>query len=468
MDELQKQLQNRLGPEVVVTNEADLQAWTTDWRRIYQGKAAAVVRPRTTQEVAECVALCASLRVPVVPRGGNTGLCGGATPGDDPRNVVLSLDRMNAIKSIDPLANTMVVEAGCILGDLQRAAEAHGRQFPLSLAAEDSCQIGGNLATNAGGINVLRYGMTRDLVLGLEVVLPTGEIWDGLRTLRKDNTGYDLKQLFLGSEGTLGIITGAALRLFPAVKTRAVALAAVETPRQALDLFSLLSERCSQRIEAFEYFSGACVDLVLQASPTLRAPFADSHPGYVLIELGDSGDEHALAALLEDSLGEAIEREYCVDVVVAGSLGQAKSLWQLREDISEAQRLDGPHLKHDVSLPIEKIPDFMTTAGDRLAHTFPDLRLYVFGHFGDGNLHFNVSRPSGAAPDYFQSCGDTITELILDEVARANGSFSAEHGIGQLKRKYLRQYKTPLEIHLMETIKHALDPKGIMNPGKML
>jgi FAD/FMN-containing dehydrogenase len=467
-DELQKLLQDKLGADCVLTAESDLAAWTSDWRGMYQGQAAAVVRPRTTQDVADCVALCASLGVPVVPRGGNTGLCGGATPDGNPLNVVLSLDRMNAITSVDPVANTMVVQAGCILGEIQRAAEAHGRLFPLSLAAEDSCQIGGNLATNAGGVNVVRYGMVRDLVLGLEVVLPSGEIWNGLRTLRKDNTGYDLKQLFLGAEGTLGIITAAALRIFPATKTRAVALVAVETPRQALDLFSVMFERCAGRIDAFEYFSGECLELVLGVTPTLRRPFAEAHAGYVLIEVADSGEEGPLQALLEEALGEAFERECCADIAVASSLAQANALWQLREDISEAQRVDGAHLKHDVSLPIGRIPEFMEAARRRLFAAFPDLRLFVFGHVGDGNLHYNVSRPLGAAPDYFSSCGTAVTEIILDEVAQQDGSFSAEHGIGQLKRKHLRMYKSPLEIRLMEDLKRTFDPKGIMNPGKIL
>ncbi|MDB5962799.1 MAG: putative oxidoreductase [Massilia sp.] len=467
-NELQQLLLDKLGADCVVTAPSDLVAWTTDWRGMYHGQAAAVVRPRTTEDVAACVALCAAHGVPVVPRGGNTGLCGAATPDQNPLNVVLSLDRMNAIVSVDPVANTMVVQAGCILGDLQRAAEEHGRLFPLSLAAEDSCQIGGNLATNAGGVNVVRYGMVRDLVLGLEVVLPSGEIWNGLRTLRKDNTGYDLKQLFLGSEGTLGIITAAALRIFPATKSRAVALVAIDTPQHALDLFSIMFERCAGRIDAFEYFSGDCLELVLGVTPSLRRPFAEPHAGYVLVELGDSGEAEVLHELLENALGDALERECCSDVAVASSLAQACALWQLREDISEAQRVDGPHLKHDVSLPIERIPAFIEAARQRLFAQFPDLRLFVFGHLGDGNLHYNVSRPRDAAPDYFTSCGDAVTDIILDEVARQDGSFSAEHGIGQLKRKHLRAYKSALEIRMMEDLKRTFDPKGIMNPGKIL
>lgn len=469
VDEIRYQLQNRLGLDCVITNEDDLATWTSDWRGMYHGQAAAVVRPRTTNQVADCVAFCASRKISVIPRGGNTGLCGGATPDGAATNVVISLDRMKSIKSIDPLANTMVAEAGCILGDLQRAAEAHNRLFPLSLAAEDSCQLGGNLATNAGGVNVLRYGMARDLVLGLEVVLPSGEIWDGLRTLRKDNTGYDLKQLFLGSEGTLGIITAAALKIFPATQSRAVALVAVESTRQALELLSILNDHCGQRVDAFEFFSAECLDLVLSMNPDLRSPFGDRHPGYVLIELADNGAEDVLQQLIEGALGEGIERGCCADVVVGTSSSQFRALWQLREDISEAQRVDGPHLKHDISLPIERIPEFIKKAEEQLISIHPDLRLYIFGHFGDGNLHYNVSRPRGADAGYFgDGKGDSITALILDEVARFGGSFSAEHGVGQLKRTYLRQYKSDLELRIMENLKQIFDPLGIMNPGKIL
>jgi len=463
-----QRLVQALGPDVVATAEADVAPWLADWRGMYRGQAQAVVRPRTTEEVARCLALCQQAGVPVVPRGGNTGLCGGATPDGSPANVVLSLDRMQAIRSIDTVANTLVAEAGCILGNLRRAAQEAGRLLPLSLAAEDSSQIGGNVATNAGGVNVVRYGMARELVLGLEAVLPTGEVFHGLRTLRKDNTGYDLKQLLIGSEGTLGVITAVALRLFPRVDTRSVVLAAVESPAQALQLYALLFEQCGARLQAYEYFTGECVDLVLQHAEGVQEPFAQRYPGYVLVELADSTDEAALNALLEQVIGEALERELCLDAVVSASLAQLQALWKLREEISEAQRADGPHLKHDVSLPIERIPEFMVSAEARVREVCPDVRPYIFGHFGDGNLHYNLSRPAGAERDWAAAQGGVITDVVLDEVDRYGGSISAEHGIGQLKRAHFLHSKPALELRLMREIKRVLDPAGIMNPGKLL
>jgi len=457
-----------LGPDTVLTAADDIAPWLADWRGLYKGQAQAVVRPRSTEEVAACLALCQQAGVAVVPRGGNTGLCGGATPDASPANVVLSLDRMNAIRSIDTIANTMVAEAGCILGNLRRAAQEAGRLLPLSLAAEDSSQIGGNVATNAGGVNVVRYGMARELVLGLEAVLPTGEVFHGLRTLRKDNTGYDLKQLLIGSEGTLGVITAVALRLFPRTDVRSVVLAAVESPMQALRLFELLFQKCGARLQAFEFFSGDCVDLVLKHAEGVQEPFAQRYPAYVLVELADTADEAALNALLESVIGQALEEGLCLDAAVSASLAQLQALWKLREEISEAQRADGPHLKHDVSLPIERIPDFMASAEARVRALYPDIRPYIFGHFGDGNLHYNLSRPAGAGRDWAAAHGAAITDAVLDEVNRYGGSISAEHGIGQLKRDHFLHSKNPLELRLMREIKAVLDPAGIMNPGKLL
>ncbi|SAI67401.1 oxidoreductase [Bordetella ansorpii] len=463
-----QRLVQALGPDVVATAEQDIAPWLADWRGLYRGQAQAVLRPRTTAEVAQALALCQEAGVPVVPRGGNTGLCGGATPDGGASNVVLSLDRMNAVRGIDTVANTLVAEAGCILGNLRRAAHEAGRLLPLSLAAEDSSQIGGNVATNAGGVNVVRYGMARELVLGLEAVLPTGEIFHGLRTLRKDNTGYDLKQLLIGSEGTLGVITAVALRLFPRVDTRSVVLAAVQSPAQALQLFELLYEQCGARLQAFEFFTGDCVDLVLRHAQGVQEPFAQRYPGYVLVELADSVDEAALNALVEQVIGAALERELCLDAAVSASLAQVQALWKLREEISEAQRADGPHLKHDVSLPIERIPEFMVSAEARVRAVSADVRPFIFGHFGDGNLHYNLSRPAGAPTDWAAKEGSAITDAVLDEVNRYGGSISAEHGIGQLKRGHFLHSKDPLELRVMRDIKRALDPKGIMNPGKLL
>ena len=468
-------LVDALGADLVTTTAADIAPWLTDWRGIYHGAAQALVRPRTTAQVATCIRLCHEAHVPVVPRGGNTGLCGAATPAphqdDVPDSVIVCLDRMNAVRSVDTISNVMIAEAGCVLADLQHAAENSNRMLPLSLAAEGSCQLGGNLSTNAGGVNVVRYGMTRELVLGVEAVLPTGEIFEGLRTLRKDNTGYDLKQLLIGAEGTLGIITAASLRLFPRNGVRTVVLAAVDSPAQALALYSLVFEQCGQRVQAFEYFTQACIGLVLQHVDGLRSPFPESHPGYVLLELADTVDENALNALVENVIGSALEAELCSDAVVSTSLAQLESIWRLREEISEAQRLDGPHLKHDVSVPIDALPDFMVAAQQRVETALPGARLFIFGHFGDGNLHYNVSRPADTAPDFFAkhpTAAEAVTDAVLEEVALVHGSISAEHGIGQLKRHHFHQYKSPLERHLMQSIKHVFDPHGIMNPGKLL
>ena len=463
-----QRLTEALGPDVVATSPDAVAPWLADWRGLYRGQAQAVVRPRTTEQVAQALALCQQAGAPVVPRGGNTGLCGGAAPGGQPDNVVISLDRMDAIRSIDTTANTIVAEAGCILGNLRRAAADADRLFPLSLAAEDSCQIGGNLATNAGGVNVVRYGMTRELVLGVEAVLPNGEIFHGLRTLRKDNTGYDLKQLLIGSEGTLGIITAAALRLLPRADSRAVVLAAVESAQQALQLYSLLFARCGARLQAYEFFTGECLDLVLTHAENVHAPFAERYPAYVLLEIADTAPEEVLNALLEAVIGDALEQGLCLDAAVSASLAQLQGLWRLREEISEAQRADGLHLKHDVSLPIESIPAFMASMEARLAARHPGIRPFIFGHFGDGNLHYNLSRPSGADPKWALGEGKAISDEVMEEVARYDGSISAEHGIGQLKRDAFLALKDPLELRLMRAIKQVFDPAGIMNPGKLL
>src|ERR1700722_958990 len=462
-----QRLIDKLGPDAVITAPDEIAPWLSDWRGMYSGHAQAVVRPSSTQDVAAALALCSEARVPVVPRGGNTGLCGGATPDASPANVILSLDRMHAIRSIDTIGNTMVAEAGCILGNLRRAAADEHRLLPLSLAAEDSCQLGGNLSTNAGGVKVVRYGMTRELVLGLEAVLPNGEIFHGLRTLRKDNTGYDLKQLLIGAEGTLGVITAAALRLYPRNDVRVVVLAAVNSAQQALELYKLLFERGGPRMQAFEFFTAECLDMVLEQVEGMREPFAERHPACVLIELADTVDEAALRALVETVMGEALERDLCVDAAVSESMAQVESMWRLREEISEAQRADGPHLKPDVSLPIASIPAFLASAGERIDRHHAGVRLIVFGHFGDGNLHYNLSRPAGAPRDFFKQHGEGLTAEVLDEVARYGGSISAEHGIGQLKREYFSRYKDPLEIRLMREIRKVFDPHGIMNPGKI-
>lgn len=468
MTTIATRLAETLGRDRVLTDADEIAPWLSDWRGLYRGLAQAVVRPRTVAEVSRCLALCNETGTPVVPRGGNTGLCGGATPDGEGRSVVLSLDRMNTIRSLDTVGNTIVAEAGCILGNLRRAAQEAGRLLPLSLGAEDSCQIGGNLATNAGGVNVVRFGMTRELVLGIEAVLPSGDIFHGLRTLRKDNTGYDLKQMFIGSEGTLGVITAASLRLFARADTRSVVLAGVDSPVQALALYTLLFERCGPRLQAFEFFTGDCLGLVLETTEGVQDPFAQRYPAYVLVEFADTTDEAGLGALLESVMDAALERELCRDAVVSSSIAQLNGLWRLREEIPEAQRINGAHLKHDISLPIEKIPEFMTVMEARLQSMCPGVRLFVFGHFGDGNLHYNLSRPLGATDDWAATHGADLTDAVLEKATQLGGSISAEHGIGQLKRHAFHQYKAPLDLQLMGAVKAVLDPAGIMNPGKLL
>lgn len=470
MTEFLARLQQTLGEDVVLTQPEDIAPWLTDWRGLYRGQAQAVVLPRTTQQVSQCLALCHEYGQPVVPRGGNTGLCGAATPDGGSDNVVLALARLNSVRDIDTVGNTMTVEAGCILETLQGLADAQERLLPLSLAAQGSCEIGGNLSTNAGGVNVLRYGMARELVLGLEVVLPDGTIVDELHPLRKDNTGYDIKQLFIGAEGTLGVITAATLRLQPKLHSRSVALFAVGDVRHALSAFEVLYAKCGSYIQAYEYISDACMQLVTTYLQDLRSPFAHAHAGYVLVELGDVTVSPRLQDLLESSIEILFERELSEDAVVATSLAQLKTLWRLREDISEAQQADGPNLKHDVSVPIRMLPDFMQRVEALLAEQFPGVRFYASGHFGDGNIHCNVSRPLGAPLDYFvtDDRGHAITSALLAVVHEFKGSISAEHGVGQLKRDHFLQYKSPSSLALMRKIKAAIDPQGIMNPGKVL
>jgi FAD/FMN-containing dehydrogenase len=411
-----------------------------------------VVRPATTEEVAQIVVLCAREHVAVVPQGGNTGLVGGSVPTGARREMVLALGRMNRIRALDVLNDTLTAEAGCVLAAVQRAAEEAGRLFPLSLAAEGSCQIGGNLSTNAGGVNVLRYGNARDQVLGLEVVLPDGRVWDGLRGLRKDNTGYDLKQLFLGAEGTLGVITAAVLRLYPRPTASATAWIALESARHAVELLAALRERLGERISAFELVSRTCLEAVLSHVAELRDPLGGSHPWYVLAEFGDSGAPEEL----HERVAEALAGR---EAVLAQSGEQSRSLWRIRESIPEAQFAN---VKHDISLPISCIPQFVALADQALKSAFAKTDIYCFGHVGDGNLHYNVGPPS------LVDKRDAVNRIVYDAVERLGGSISAEHGLGQLKREAIRSHKQPLELELMRTLKAALDPKGLMNPGKVL
>ena len=456
-----------VGAGNVLTGD-DMQGYAVDWRRRYFGKPLAVVRPGTAQEVAAVVRACAGAMVAVVPQGGNTGLCGGATPDASGAQVVLSLSRMNRVRAVDTLNNTMTVEAGCILQKLQETAAEAVRLFPLSLAAQGTAQIGGNLSTNAGGTGVLRYGNTRDLVLGLEVVLPDGELWDGLRGLRKDNTGYDLKHLFIGAEGTLGVITAAVLKLFPLPRARLTALAALATQRDALALFDAAREQLGERLTGFEMFSDLCLSLVLRHFPGTASPFRESHPHYALIEVSDMHSEQSAREGLETLLGGALEDGPVIDASIAQSLAQVNGMWALREFVSEAQAKEGPNVKHDVSLPISRIAEFIDATDAEIARAYPGVRMVVFGHLGDGNLHYNVSPPEGVAHEEFVKNGPALNRIVHDSVSRFNGSISAEHGLGQYKNVELRRYKSALELDLMRKVKAAIDPQGIMNPGKVL
>ncbi|HJY75726.1 MAG TPA: FAD-binding oxidoreductase [Burkholderiales bacterium] len=448
-----------VGARNVLTDPAQTKPYFTDWRKQYYAPAECVVRPGSTADVAAVVALCAREEVAVVAQGGNTGLVGGSVPTGSRREIVLSLGRMNRIRSLDALNDTITVEAGCVLAAVQKAAEDAGRFFALSLAAEGSCQIGGNLSTNAGGVNVLRYGNAREQVLGLEVVLADGRVWDGLRALRKDNTGYDLKQLFLGAEGTLGIITAAVLRLLPRSSATASAWIALDSPRAAVELLGALRGLLGERVSAFELVSRSCLDTVLAHSHGLQDPLAAPHPWYVLAEVGDNGDPAALHARVEGALAECAERGTLRDAVLAQSGEQSRDLWRIRETIPEAQFTN---VKHDISLPVSKIPEFIDRAGRSLRERFGDIDIYCFGHVGDGNLHYNIGSEA------LMPRREEVNRAVYDALEGFGGSISAEHGLGQLKREEIRRHKHPLELELMRSLKHALDPKGLLNPGKVL
>jgi FAD/FMN-containing dehydrogenase len=454
------------------TAPAQMAAFLSDWRGRWTGRALAVVQPCSTAEVVAVMQLCHAHQVPVVPQGGNTGLSGGSVPDDTGRAVLLSLKRLNKIRAIDPLNNTLTVEAGVSLAQVQQAARDAGRLFPLSLAAEGSCTIGGNLATNAGGVQVLRYGNARDLCLGLEVVTPEGELWDGLQGLRKDNTGYDLRDLYIGAEGTLGVITAAVLKLHPLPAGQAVALVAVPTPQAATALLQRARQHASDQLTAFELMSALCLDLVLRHMPACRMPLASPSPWYVLLELSSGVGESAAQEALEQLLAEAMAQDLVSDAALSRSGVQFEALWALRENISEAQGAEGRTIKHDIALPISQIADFIEDMGQAIHQAFPDVRLVVFGHLGDGNLHYNVSPAAHACgPEHraaFEALEAPLNRLVHDAVAARQGSISAEHGLGVLRRDEALRYRDPVAHRLMATIKQALDPRGLMNPGKLL
>ena len=456
-----------VGDRFVLTG-ADCAPYLTDWRGRFTGAALAVLRPDSTAQVAALVKICVEFGVPMVPQGGRTGLVLGSVPDASGSAVVLSLARLNRIRNIDPVNRTMTVDAGAILHDVQAAAAASACLFPLSLAAEGSCSIGGNLSTNAGGTAVLRYGNARELCLGLEVVTASGEIWDGLRTLRKDNTGYDLRDLFIGAEGTLGIITGAVLKLFPRPKAALTALVALDSAPQAVRLLLLAQDACGASLTGFELMSHYCMALVRSHFPDLPRPIDKVHPYYVLLEVASSESEAHAASLLELALSSAFNDGVTADAVVSSNLAQSRGLWDIREHIPLAQAREGKNIKHDISLPVSAIPHFIETASAALAARFPACQVVCFGHLGDGNLHFNVAPPAGMDADLFLDSEAAVNAVVYSEVQACHGSISAEHGVGAQKRDALLLHKSAVELALMRAIKQALDPRNLMNPGKVL
>lgn len=460
-----EQLRAIVGAPHLLTTVDDLAPYCTDWRGRYSGSASCVVKPADTAEVSAVVAACVAANVAVVPQGGNTGLCGGATPTGG--EVLISLTRLNRIRAIDSDNNTLTVEAGCTLAAVQEAAAHAGRLFPLSLAAEGTATIGGNLSTNAGGVQVLRYGNARELCLGLEVVLPDGRIWNGLRALRKDNTGYDLKHLFIGAEGTLGLITAAVLKLFSRPRSTATGWATVATPAAAVALLTRLREHIGGRITAFELIDRTALDLTLAHIPGSRDPLDAPSPWQVLIELSDTMPTD-LASALAEVLAAAAEADEIQDATIAQNGTQATALWALRENISEAQKSEGLSIKHDISLPVSQIPHFIEQCGRHLRKQFPDVRIVCFGHLGDGNLHYNQSKPASQDNPAFIAQTEAVNRIVHDLVHELEGSISAEHGLGQLKRTEILRYKDDIEIDLMRKVKQALDPVSLMNPGKLI
>ena len=457
-----------VGAEHVFVDGHDTAPYLTDWRGRFTGRARAVVAPASSAEVAALVRLCAQHGVPIVPQGGRTGLVLGSVPDASGTALLLSTRRLNRVRGIDPFNRTMTVEAGCILQDVQDAADAHGMLFPLSLAAEGSCTIGGNLATNAGGTGVLRYGNTRELCLGLEVVTAQGDVWDGLRGLRKDNTGYDLRDLYVGAEGTLGVITAAVLKLFPQPKASITALVALASPRAALALLKHVEAACGPTLTGYELMSDVSLRLVASHFPDLPRPFPARYPQYALLELSSHESEAHGVVLLETAIERALEDGIAEDAVVATSIAQSRALWAIREHIPLAQAAAGKNIKHDISVPISRIADFIETTDAQLEADYPGVQIVCFGHLGDGNLHYNVAPPDGIRHDDFLARQGPINRIVHDSAATHGGSISAEHGIGALKRDELPRYKSPVELNLMRALKTALDPLGIMNPGKIL
>ncbi|MBU3550557.1 FAD-binding oxidoreductase [Polynucleobacter sp. MWH-Berg-3C6] len=469
MNGLIEQISEILGKEFVLTQDQDKDPYLTDWRKRYVGKALAVLLPKTTHEVANIVKLCAANHVSIVPQGGHTGFCGGATPDDSGKQVILNLKRMNQIREIDSANQTMTLEAGCILQTVQEKAAAQDFLFPLSLGAEGSCMIGGNLATNAGGTNVLRYGNTRDLCLGLEVVTAQGEIWNGMKGLRKDNTGYDLRDLFIGSEGTLGIITAAVMKLYPLPTSQWTTLVATEDIASTIALLNLFQKRATSLLTGFEMMTQESLALNEKHFPQMANPLKGNPPFTILIELSDHESEEHVRKLLETVLEEAFAAGLISDAVIASNLSQANAFWHMREHITLAQAEEGANLKHDITIPLSYLDSFIQETDALMRQQYPGVRIINFGHLGDGNLHYNIAPPLGSDPNTFNLAYEkAIHELVYSQVERCQGSISAEHGVGQLKLEGLRAHKGEVAHDLMKTLKRALDPKNILNPHKVV
>ncbi|MFP5330008.1 MAG: FAD-binding oxidoreductase [Alphaproteobacteria bacterium] len=464
---LVEDVRSRFGAKAAITDPANIAPWVTDWRGRYQGRADAILAPSSTDEVAAIVALSVEKGVPLVPQGGNTSMVGGATPPPDGSAVILSLRRMNRLRSISAEHNLAVAEAGMILADLHDQAAAVGRRFPLTLGARGSCTVGGLVSTNAGGTQVLRFGTMRALVAGLEVVLPDGSIHNGLSGLKKDNRGYSLDQLLIGAEGTLGVVTAAALRLVPAVHARAVGWAGVNDPKAALALLRDFEAK-TDRVEGFELVPGDSLELVLRHIPGTRSPLAGRHRWHVLVEVTSATPDLDPVELLQSLLGSALDAGLVEDAMVAASEAQAEALWKIRDSISEAERAEGPSTAHDISVAVADMPTFLLEAKAAVEAAFPGTVASAFGHLGDGNLHFHVRAGSRDGPNWHDREGPEITRFIDDLVTAAGGSISAEHGIGQMKRGELERLAPPGDLAALRAIKHALDPKGIMNPGKLV
>ena len=467
-DSVLERLKAVAGPGGYIDDPKDLEGYSSSWRDDWVGAVPLLLRPKTTEEVAELVKICAETKTSIVPQGGNTGLTGASQPHADMSEVIISTSRMNRVREIDTANDTLTVEPGVVLQEIQRIAADHDRLFPLSLGAEGSCQIGGNISTNAGGTQVLRYGNTRALVLGLEVVLPSGEIWNGLRSLRKDNTGYDLKHLFIGAEGTLGIVTAAVLRLFPLPSVTETAWIALQSPEKAVELLGFMKSKLGEQVSGFELLQRSVVDLVLKHIPNTEDPIAQPYPWYVLTEISGQGAPGSLSEQFTDALGEAAELGLIDDAAVASSSAQAKKFWYMREEMAEAQKRAGPSIKHDVSVPVSKIPTFLAEASAALEADYPGINIVTFGHVGDGNMHYNPVAPNGWTRQEFAGERTKVNRIIHDLVISHDGSISAEHGVGRLRLDENMHYKSAVEIDMMRTVKKALDPNNIMNPGKVI